>query len=377
MNKDIIGDRIILAVDLDYFFAQCEEIRHPELVGKPLVICVYSGRTEESGAVSTANYVARGLGVRSGIPISSAKRILQSIPEAVFLPVDPDFYQSVSDEVMHILSTEYLFFERVSIDEAFLDVSSAAQRDFQNAKTIALELKSKIKESTSLSCSVGIAPNKLLAKMAADFEKPNGLTIVSPEIATTFLEGMKVGKLIGIGPKIEKRMESLGIKTIGDLASFDELKLSQEFGSNLGPRLRQLAQGIDNSPVQSRETTQYSRIITLKADADTFSFLAELEPLALDLSNRLNEANRKAKTIGIIFITHSLKIRSKSRTLERTIQSAEDILEQASSLFEELFRSSAATDLRLRRVGIRVSGFSGKDLKFATPSGQLTDYFSS
>jgi DNA polymerase IV (DinB-like DNA polymerase) len=317
------------------------------------------------------------LGVRSGIPISSAKRILQSIPEAVFLPVDPDFYQSVSDEVMHILSTEYLFFERVSIDEAFLDVSSAAQRDFQNAKTIALELKSKIKESTSLSCSVGIAPNKLLAKMAADFEKPNGLTIVSPEIATTFLEGMKVGKLIGIGPKIEKRMESLGIKTIGDLASFDELKLSQEFGSNLGPRLRQLAQGIDNSPVQSRETTQYSRIITLKADADTFSFLAELEPLALDLSNRLNEANRKAKTIGIIFITHSLKIRSKSRTLERTIQSAEDILEQASSLFEELFRSSAATDLRLRRVGIRVSGFSGKDLKFATPSGQLTDYFSS
>ncbi len=375
MLPQATSEKIVLSIDIDYFFAQCEEVRTPELVGRPIVICVYSGRTDESGVVSTANYIARGFGIKSGIPIANAKRILKNVLQAVFLPLDLDYYEAVSDGVMQILRSGHPVVEKVSIDEAFLDITSECSRDYETARGLANRIKLEIKERTSLTCSLGIAPNKLLAKMASDSHKPDGLTVLPPDKVKTFLENMPVRKLIGVGPKIETKMNSLGINTIGDLASFDESKLSSEFGKNMGPRLKLLAQGIDEEPVKERSAEQYSRIITLKADADSFSFREELKPLTEDLSSRLKDAGRKCRTIGIIYITSTIRLRNRSRTIDRPTYSSGEILCHASSLFEELFASKEMVNLKIRRVGIRVSGLSSGDEREPGSSGQLSDYF--
>ena len=284
------GARIVLAVDLDYFYAQCEEVRKPEIKDKPVVICVYSGRTEDSGAVSTANYVARKLGVRSGIPIVLAKRILSKVPEAVFLPMDKEHYESVSERIMETLRSHSQKMEQMSVDEAYLDVTESTQGDFAVAENVARQIKKEILDGEKLSCSVGIGPNELVAKMAVDAKKPDGLTTILPVQVRSFLNPLPVGKLFGIGPKTEQKLGVLGIKTVEDLANYDEERLSKEFGQNLGPQLKRSAKGIDDDPVQEREIEQFSRIVTLKHDADKFDFANEIAPLCRDISNRL-EAN--------------------------------------------------------------------------------------
>ena len=151
--------RIVLAVDLDYFFAQCEQVRRPEIKDKPVVICVYSGRSEDSGAVSTSNYVARKLGAKSGMPIVLAKRILAKHPDSVFLRVDKDYYDSVSERIMEILQDKSAKMEQVSIDEAFLDVTEKTNGDYSLALEIGQRIKDEIAGVEHLTCSVGIGPN--------------------------------------------------------------------------------------------------------------------------------------------------------------------------------------------------------------------------
>jgi DNA polymerase IV (DinB-like DNA polymerase) len=168
-----------MLVDLDYFYAQCEETRNPSIRGKAVVVSVYSGRTEDSGVVSTANYLAREYGVRSGIPISVAKNRLRDA-DAVFLPVDHSFYGEVSEKVMTVLRGYADRFERVGIDEAYLDVTERARGDFATAAEIARSTKKEIHSQLGLTCSIGIGPNRLVAKIAADANKPDGLTVVEP-----------------------------------------------------------------------------------------------------------------------------------------------------------------------------------------------------
>src|SRR5919198_2325128 len=192
--------RIIMHVDFDYFFAQCEEIRRPELRSKPVVVCVFSGRTEDSGVVSTANYVARKYGVKSGIPIRVAKSKLEDVSDAVYLPLDSAYYSQVSQSAMSIIDSYADRFEHVGIDECYLDVSGKAD-NFEVAKAIAQEIKHDIKEHVQLTCSIGAAPNKMLAKIASDLRKPDGLTVIEPGNAAQFIAGMDAGKIPGIGPK--------------------------------------------------------------------------------------------------------------------------------------------------------------------------------
>ncbi len=191
--------RVVLHIDMDYFFAAIEERENPELREKAVVVCMLSGRSELSGSVSTCNYVAREFGIRSGMPCSRAKKLN---PEAVFLPVRKDFYTSVSDRIMEILRS-YAdpgngdSFEQISVDEAFLESSERTGGDFRLAFEIGMQIKKEIKEKENLTCSIGIGPNKLISKMASSAKKPDGITVVSPQDLEAFLWPLNVSKLWG------------------------------------------------------------------------------------------------------------------------------------------------------------------------------------
>jgi DNA polymerase IV (archaeal DinB-like DNA polymerase) len=373
--------RVIISIDLDYFYAQCEEIRKPELKSRPLVICVFSGRTETSGAVSTTNYVARKLGVRSGMPILTAKKILAKNDQAVFLPMDHDFYETVSERVMQLIRSHSPIFEQVSIDEAFIDVTDSANNNFEVGTSIGQEIKQEILEGEKLTCSIGVGPNKLIAKMAADYKKPDGLVTIRPVEVAGFLKEMQVGKLIGIGPKSENKLQKLGIRSIGDLSNFDAKVLSDQFGSNLGPHFKRLAQGIDTDPVRQKAIEQLSRIITLKKDKESLSFEDELKPLAIDLASKLESLGLKCHVVGIIAITSELKTKNRNKTLNHHTDSSDEILTNSLDLFRSFFeKTTKAEGLKVRRAGIRVSGLSAeksKEKKESEDQSTLTSYLSS
>jgi len=226
-------NRVVMLADFDYFYAQCEELRNPAIKDKPVVVGVYSGRTEESGAVSTSNYIARKYGVKSGMPLFQAKRKLEDT-DAVFLPVDHDYYDQISNGIMDIFRGYATSLEQVSVDEAYLDVTEQVQGNFDKAKEYAEKIKADVKNQVGISFSVGFGPNKLIAKIACDSQKPNGLTIVKPEEAQNFLSPLPVDRLLGVGKKTFVRMEQMGIKTIGDLAKYDVQGLVSIFGKSLG-----------------------------------------------------------------------------------------------------------------------------------------------
>jgi DNA polymerase IV (DinB-like DNA polymerase) len=344
-----------MLVDLDYFFAQCEERRKPFLKDKPVVVCVYSGRSEDSGAVSTANYIARKYGVRSGISISLAKKKLKKT-EAVFLPVDHEFYEEVSERIMRILRSYADCFEQVGIDEAYLDVTQKVKGNFEGAKELAQTIKKEVKAQEKLTCSIGIGPNKLVAKISADVQKPDGLTIVEPEEVESFLSPLPISRLIGVGRKTEKKMQTLGIRTIGDLANYDVRKLIEFFGKNLGIYFRNASLGIDDEPVQERgEVESISRISTLKEDSrDLKAILEKTDQLCDEVYGRLVQRGLSFKSVGIVAVMTDMSIRSRSKTFETPTNELEVFKETVKELFEKFFNES---ELKARRVGVKVSNF--------------------
>ncbi|MCH7877533.1 MAG: DNA polymerase IV, partial [Thaumarchaeota archaeon] len=222
--------RVVFHIDFDYFYAQCEEIRSPELRSKPVCVCVFSDRGVDSGAIATANYTARKYGVKSGIPIIFAKKRLEERKDAVFLPVDFDFYIEISEKAMEIIKDNADVFEYVGKDEAYLDVTKRVGGDFEKASHLAQQIKNSIRDKIKLSCSIGISPNKLISKIASDFKKPDGLTVVSPDKIDVFLEPLKIRAIPGIGKKTEKRFSEMDIETIHELRKLDIFTLNKEFG---------------------------------------------------------------------------------------------------------------------------------------------------
>lgn len=346
--------RIILHIDLDYFYAQVEELRHPEFRGKPIAVCMFSGRTEFSGAVATSNYRARELGIRSGMPIAFAR---QKSNDIVLLRADREYYGAVSDRIMEIIRSYADKFEQVSIDEGCIDVSQKTSGSFIEAQKLAKRLKDEIFEKESLTCSVGIGPNKLIAKMACGAKKPNGLTCVTPAHVQEFLRSQRISDLYGVGPKTIETLSAEGINTIPQLAQFPKEKLKELFGENRGQLIHEKAHGVDESEVEEREQTQHSRIMTLKENtSDHNAIISESERLAQDLEKTCIGSKKEFKTVSIILISNRLEEVTRSRTLERPSQSSAEIVKVAAELLGEFFAQN--NGFLARRFGLRVANLS-------------------
>ncbi|MEM4250883.1 MAG: DNA polymerase IV [Candidatus Bathyarchaeia archaeon] len=352
--------RIVRHVDLDSFYASLEELRNPKAKGKPIVICVYSGRSADSGVVSTANYKARELGIKAGMPIAFAKRLARD-RDVVFLPNDIEHYRTASERIMELLSEEGDSIEQVSIDEAYLDVTARSGGDWGNAEKIAEEIKRRLKQEEGLTCSVGIGPNKFIAKMASDFKKPDGLTVVRDAQVSEFLSGLPISELYGVGEKTTRALNDLEIRTVKELAGFDRLELEKVFGKNRARLLQEKAKGIDDSPVQQSEVKQISRIGTLKEDtADLPTITEKLMELTADLKSRIEKKRVMFRTVSIIAIDTDLKTQTKSETVPET-DNLEVLSSTARSLLERYLKENLGRTLR--RVGVRVSGLIPKDEK--------------
>ena len=315
---------------------------------------MFSGRTEESGVVSTANYLARELGVHSGVPIASAKRRLAGKDPAI-IKMDHEKYEIISSRIMEDLETRVDLLEPTGIDEAFFDLTTSAEGDFGRARAAAASIKNSLLANEHLSCSVGIGRSKVVAKLASDMSKPSGLTVVTPEATEEFLFPLHVSKLYGVGPKTATTLEQMGIRKIGDLARASPTDIEHSFGRKFGVYLLAAATGTDSDPVVAGlEPTQFSRIVTLKRDTrDPREAYSQLSEGIEYVHGKLISTSKSSKTITAIGILSDLSTKTKSKTFETPIDDLTVMKESTLLLFEELSRS---VELGFRRVGVRVSG---------------------
>ena len=350
--------RVIGHVDLDYFYAQVEEVENPSIKGKPVLVCVFSGRTEDSGVVGTANYPARELGVGSGMPIAFAKKRLEG-KNPVLIPMHHQKYEAVSEKVMQVVRERVDVLEQTGIDEAFFDITESSADDFSRARNLAASIKTAILESQGLTASIGLGQSKVVAKMASDFSKPNGLTVVTPESTYDFLSPLPVIRLYGVGPKTAKALEDLNVRTIGELMKADIAELERLFGAKTAAYLHNAAAGADDEEVAEKQgATQLSRIITLKSDTrDADQALTELLPAIDDLHRRLVSKSISFRTLSAMGILTDLSAKTKSKTFDRPVENLSECKGEIRELLQEL-ASSAPKELR--RAGIRVSGLSEK-----------------
>lgn len=345
-------------LDLNYFFAQCEEIKNPSLVGNPVIVCVFSGRTEDSGAVASANYQAREFGIRAGMPIVFAKRIMKE-KDASFLPPDRELYSQTSERVMEILGEHAGVLEVRSIDEAYMDVTEKTDGDFDKAEKLAYDIKKELKSKEKLICSIGIGPNKLIAKIASDFKKPDGLTVVKQKEVKQFLNPLKVTDIPGVGKKSEGKMDELGVKTIEDLSKVSLQKLKDVFGNKIGEYFFDAAKGIDEEAVEVRsENEQMSKIETLKEDSRDFEFISKVtDKLCEEVAQRAKDDKVMFKNIGIIAFMKNLETRSRSKTIESYTDDVKILKKVSRVLLQEFLKN---IDLDVRRIGVKVSSFERK-----------------
>jgi DNA polymerase IV (DinB-like DNA polymerase) len=354
-------NRVILHLDLDAFYASVEEREDKSLEGKAVVVCMFSARGRDSGAVATPNYKARESGIRSGMAIKQAKKLN---PDAIYLPARRDLYTTVSENVMGVLKENADAFEQVSVDEAFLDVSEMCGGDFKAASSIAKRIKGIIKKQERLTSSVGIGPNKLISKMAASIVKPDGLTLVMPEDVEGFLNPLDVSKLWGVGVKTKKALGEIGVKRIGELKGVEINRLIELFGKAKGRWLYNASRGVDDEPVVERgDRDQIGRISTLKEDTRDFEELkGKIDELGREIHERVIERGVLFKTITFNAVTQDLKGHSKSRTLSAPTNDLRAVLETGGQLIGDFLSENEG---QIRRAGIRVSNLSA-------PSGQKT-----
>ena len=342
--------RRILHVDMDEFFAAVEKLDDESLRGRCLLI---GGDPARRGVVSTASYEARKFGCRSAMPMATAVRLC---PQAVVLPVRMDRYQQVSDRVFEVLGRYSPLVEPVSIDEAFLDVTGC-QRLLGPAGRIARAIKGDIRGELGLTASVGVAPNKFLAKLASDLEKPDGLVVLTEETFQQVLDPLGVRKLWGVGPAAERRLHELGIRTIAQVRCADSRLLTDALGQ-WGEELRRLAAGQDDRPVtpdwQARSISQEE---TFAEDIGDVGLLGDvLDGQAEQVARRLRAAGLKARTVTLKLRYGDFRTITRSGTLAEATDLTEDIRGKARQLLAAWAKAGGGA---LRLLGVGVSGLSG------------------
>ena len=348
----IHGQRIILHLDMDSFYASVEARERQGLAGKPVVVGADPRGGAGRGVVCTCSYEARRYGIHSAMPIS---RAYQLCPDAVFLPPDFDLYARVSSSVMEILKRHSGIFEQVSIDEAFLDLSDLAS--YSAAREVGERIKEEITCDLKITCSIGIAPGRILAKIASDYHKPGGLTVLTPGETRGFLAPLPVEKIPGIGKKAAHELHRLGITTIGDLAAADIQQLIGKFGRRAAD-LQALARGYDERGVQHRTSSRsVSRETTFEGDTcDPDLLLQTLDTLASDLSLWCDENGVSFRTISVKVRYQGFVTRTRAKTLATHTAGVQVIRGYARELFSEV---CDGRDIRL--IGIQLAGLRSRD----------------
>ncbi len=346
-----MSGRTILHVDLDAFFAAVEQRDRPELRGKPVI--VGGGGPNQRGVVSTASYEARRFGVHSAMPLREAGRLC---PHGVFLPVDGRKYAAVSAQVMAILRRYTPLVEPLSIDEAFLDVTESRAL-FGDGEAIARAIKDDVRAETQLTISVGVAATKLVAKIASDLRKPDGLVVVPPGEEAAFLAPLQISRLWGVGEKSAAALAEYGVSTIGDLAALPPDLLVRRFGKH-GASLAQRARGIDADRVVGREPAKSIGhehtfdVDTSDRDAVERSLLA----MADGVASRLRAAGLRASTITVKIRDSTFHTITRQRTLPDPTDLTDPIWRTAVELARPEIRGK-----RIRLVGVTASGLGERD----------------
>ena len=337
---------MILHVDMDAFYASIEERDDPQLVGRPVIV---GGTPQQRGVVAAANYEVRRFGVHSAMPTATALRLC---PQAVVLPVRMPHYADVSGEIRAILERYTPLVEPLALDEAFLDVTGS-EPIFGSAETIGRRIKADIRREVRLVASVGVAPNKFLAKVASDLEKPDGFVVVRPDAVQQFLDPLPVGRLWGVGRVTGATFERLGIDTIGQLRRLSESTLEELFGRS-GGQLWRLAQGIDDRQVvPDREAKMISHETTFAQDiADVGMLRAALLELTEQVGRRLRRHGLSGRTVHIKVRSADFRTITRAQTLSRPTDVTQELWQVACEL---LTQRVPKEHLPARLLGIGVS----------------------
>ncbi|HEY3176440.1 MAG TPA: DNA polymerase IV [Candidatus Polarisedimenticolia bacterium] len=346
--------RRIIHLDMDAFFASVEQLDDPSLRGKPVAV---GGDPTRRGVVAAASYEARAFGVRSAMPMSQAVRLCADL-----VCVRPRIgrYVDVSRRIRDVMRRWTPLVEMASLDEAYLDVSGAELP----ASEIALRLKAEIRAEVGLTASAGVGPSKLVAKIASDMRKPDGLVVVRPSQVLAFLAPLPAGRLPGVGPVTQGKLERLGIRTIGDLARFPEERLAARLG-RMGGALVALASGRDNrAVVPARPTRSISCERTLPEDTRDVAALERiLDRFSAEIESALREEGLRARTVVLKVRYSDFSDISRSRTLRTGFDGAAVIAREARLL---LARTEAGRR-KVRLVGVGVSGLAGSAEPFQQP----------
>ncbi len=336
---------IIIFIDFDYFFAQVEEVMNPDLKGKPVVVCVYSGRDKDSGAVATANYEARALGVKAGIPIKKAKELA---PNAVFLPMRKELYKKVSDRIMSYLKSITNKIEIASIDEAYLDVTDKV-KDLREAFELGKKIKEDIYNREKITVSVGIARNKVLAKIAAEMVKPNGIKVIYEEEERALLENLPIDDVPGVGKVLSEKLKEIGVEKLGDLRKFKFDRIQQVVGEKKAKYLFDLLESRYFEEVKERKIKHQGRYLTLPKNSRDIEFIKPFLFKAID--EAYNKIDKKLPLeLSVVTIMEDLDILSRTITAKHGI-----VKEKAYELALELLKRILENDRRcVRRVGVRL-----------------------
>ncbi len=346
--------RRIAHLDMDAFYASVELLRRPELRGRPVAIGGH-GEPSRRGVVTTATYEARAFGIRSGMAL---RRAAELCPQCVFLPVDFDEYRRYSRMFKAAIAAVTDRIEDRGIDEVYLDLTAVPGIRIERGAPVARDIQRRVLEATGLTCSVGLAPNKLLAKIASDLHKPAGLTIVDAEDIPVLIWPLPVRRINGIGPKADLQLEELGLRTIGDLAAAPPSMLVARFGANYGRWLHEAAHGRDERPVvTASEPVSMSRETTFEHDLhprrDWQALAACLAELCRDVAADLRRRGYAGRTIGVKARYDDFRIVTRDLTLP---EATDDDAAIRRAAFECLDRVPAVR--RLRLLGVRVGSLS-------------------